>query len=606
MIEKLKLEQNPMSPVLETLKQVCPGAINEDGTVDFDVLKTELSDSITEGKRERYEFDWVGKENAKREYKRKIRKTLRPVVADSKNWETTKNLYIEGDNLDALKLLQKSYLRKVKMIYIDPPYNTGNDFVYCDDFAEDCKEYLDKKEVCDTDGNRLFVNKRDTGHYHSNWCNMMYPRLKMARDLLTNDGVIFISIDDHEVANLKKICDEIFGNERFVGMLIWKTKTAAKGVPTKNMLVTNHDYILVYQGKSQFRFNGEDRDVSKFSNPDNDPRGAWKADNMKSTVSTNVFSITDPNTGNVFTKNWAFSKESIDKMIAENKIIWPSSSDGTPRQKRFMNEMTNDTTPLRSLIGEFQSETATNKLKELFGGKKLFDFPKHVDLIKLLVKQATEADSLILDFFSGSATTAHAIMQLNADDAGTRKYIMVQFPEILEENSEAFKEGYTNLCEIGKERIRRAGEKIKAETPDKDLDIGFRVLRVDSSNMKDVYYKPSETSQTGLLDAVDNIKNDRTDMDLLFGVMIDCGLPLDMPIETKEVNGKKYYVVNGSDALVACFEENISEDLIREIASHKPMCAVFKDSSFAEAKDKVNVSEIFKSICGDDKALKIL
>jgi adenine-specific DNA-methyltransferase len=597
MIEKLKMEQNPMSPVLETLKQVCPGAVNEDGTVDFDVLKTELSDSITEGKRERYEFDWVGKENAKREYKRKIRKTLRPVVADSKNWETTKNLYIEGDNLDALKLLQKSYLRKVKMIYIDPPYNTGNDFVYCDDFAEDCKEYLDKKEVCDAEGNRLFVNKRDTGHYHSNWCNMMYPRLKMARDLLTNDGVIFISIDDNEVANLKKICDEIFGEKNFVGGLIHQR---AKGGGQAKHIVKGHDYILVY-GKNLVNVVLARKKVVQQKTYE--INGELYIKNTD--VVRKVFGKYDAALGDrrcfyeqLLEYKGDAKKAEIDKQIASGDLFLEENDRGMHTICRY-EKVADATSKLYSII-KVLSEEGKKELDDLRINN--FSYPKPTELLKQLVECVGGSDeTIILDFFSGSATTAHAIMQLNANDGGNRRFIMVQLPEKCDEGSR-----FANICEIGKERIRRAGEKIKAEHPDKDLDIGFRVLRVDSSNMKDVYYKPSETSQTGLLDAVDNIKNDRTDMDLLFGVMIDCGLPLDMPIETKEVNGKKYYVVNGSDALVACFEEHISEDLIREIASHKPMCAVFKDSSFAEAKDKVNVSEIFKSICGDDKALKIL
>lgn len=629
MTEKLKMEQNPMSPVLETIKQVCPGAVNDNGTIDFDVLKSELSDSVVEGQRERYEFDWVGKENAKREYRRKIRKTLRPQIEDSKNWKTTKNLYIEGDNLDALKLLQKSYLHKVKMIYIDPPYNTGNDFVYCDDFAEDCKQYLDKKEVCDADGNRLFVNKRDNGQYHSNWCNMMYPRLRIAKDLLTNDGVIFISIDDNEQANLRKICDEIFDESNFVIEFVWKCRNSLQH--EEPLVSKQTERICLYcKNKSTYSANKnicfnrvrKPFDATEYKNPDNDPRGPWLSSGKTRNDGRPSYTVTSP-TGVKFTKPWIPSPAEFKKWEDEGLIWWGKDGNSIPRKKSFLKDFKGNAISdilfdeyTDEVIGENNikrtkrweigtTESGTKGLKELFDATVVFDYPKPYTLIEFFCKIATNPDDIILDFFSGSATTAHAVMQLNAEDDGNRKFIMVQLPEPTAEDSEAFKAGYKNICEIGKERICRAGDKIVAETGKTDLDIGFRVLRVDSSNMKEVYYKPSDTQQSGLLDLVDNIEDGRTDMDLLFGVMVDCGLPLDMPIETKISHGKTYYVVNNAD-LIACFEDSISEDLIREIAEQKPICAVFKDSSFAEAKDKVNVSEIFKNFCGDDNCLKIL
>ncbi len=596
--------------------------------VDFDLLKQELSKEIVEGNDERYTLNWAGKKQAILTANSPINATLRPCREESVDFDNTKNLYIEGDNLNVLKLLRETYLGKVKMIYIDPPYNTGNDFVYEDDFATSAEEYLHNSKSYDEQGNKLFQNNDTNGRFHSDWLTMMYSRLKLSRDLLSDDGAIFISIDDIEYANMKRLLDEIFG-DTFEGNLIWKTKTAAKGVPPKNMLVTNHDYILVYSKRKEFQFKGEDRNLSSFSNPDNDPRGPWKADNMKSTISPNVFTIVDPNTGNTYTKNWAFSKESINKMISENKIIWPSDRDGTPRQKRFLYEMINETTPLRSLIGEFQSETATNKLKDLFDGQKLFDFSKHLDLMKLIILQANTENSIVMDFFSGSATTAHAVMQLNAEDGGNRKFIMVQLPEKCDEKSEAYKAGYKNICEIGKERIRRAGkliqqnarkkmyeeikEKTKAVQDDEkvvnliidktlaknepqwlNLDVGFRVLKLDSSCMKDIYYNPADLSQDLLARLEDNIKEDRSPEDLLFQVMLDMGVLFSSEIKTIDIQGKKVFNVNDGN-LVCCFDKDLTDDVVKEIAKMQPLYAVFRDSSMATDSVNVNFDQIFET-----------
>lgn len=618
MTEKLKMEQNPLSATAEKIKEICPGAVTREGKIDFEELKAALRDDVASDTIEKYEFTWVGKNTAKAEANRPIRKTLRPVIEDSKNWDTTQNLYIEGDNLDTLKLLQESYLGKVKMIYIDPPYNTGNDFVYCDEFSVGCEDYLDKKGHCDTDGNRLFVNTETNGRFHSDWCSMIYSRLKLARDLLSDDGVIFISIDDHEIANLRKICDEVFGEDNFESSIKYRRRSNQPNDATK-MIATVSEYCLVYAKDSDAlklkkAFGtvplSEER-LSSYTNPDNDPKGEWSSTPWCASRGQggSRYVITTP-TGVSYDEVWLGTKETFEKHLADGRIVFTSNGDGKPRKKIYKTEaMARGQAAIDFWVGDDVGDnlTATSELKQLFELDRIFDYSKPLKYIKTMLKiAAPNEEDIILDFFSGSATTAHAVMQLNAEDGGHRKFIMVQLPEKCEEDSEAFKAGYENICEIGKERIRRAGEKIKSENLDKDLDIGFRVLRVDSSNMKDVFYKPSDTTQKTLLDSIDNIKGDRSDMDLLFGVMVDCGLPLDMPIETRKCDGKKYYVVNGEDYLVACFEPEISEKLVYEIANLKPTIAVFRDSSFADAKDKVNVSEIFKNITGHDDCVKVL
>lgn len=618
MTEKLKMEQNPLSVTVEKIKEICSAAVTSEGKIDFEELKTALSDDVAADAIEKYEFTWVGKNAAKVEANRPIRKTLRPVVADSKDWDNTKNLYIEGDNLDALKLLQESYLGKVKMIYIDPPYNTGNDFVYCDEFAAGCEEYLDKKGQCDSDGNRLFKNTETNGRFHSDWCSMIYSRLKIARDLLSDDGVIFVSIDDHEVANLRKICDEIFGEDNFESSIKYRRRSNQPNDATK-MIATVSEYCLVYaKDSNELKLKkgfgtvplSEGR-LSSYTNPDNDPKGEWSSTPWCASRGQggSRYVITTP-TGVSYDEVWLGTKETFEKHLADGRIVFTSNGDGKPRKKIYKTEaMARGQAAIDFWVGDDVGDnlTATSELKQLFELDRIFDYSKPLKYIKTMLKiAAPNKDDVVLDFFSGSATTAHAVMQLNAEDGGNRRFIMVQLPEETAPKSEAAKAGYTNICEIGRERIRRAGEKIKAENPDKDLDVGFRVLRIDSTNMKDVYYKPSDTTQKTLLDAVDNIKADRSDMDLLFGVMVDCGLPLDMPIETKTCDGKKYYVVNGGDYLVACFEPEISEKLVYEIANLKPTIAVFRDSSFADAKDKVNVTEIFKNITGRDDCVKVL
>ena len=615
MIEKLELEQNPLSETVEKIREICPAAVTRDGKIDFEELKTSLATDVAEDTIEKYEFTWVGKNAAKAEANRPIRKTLHPVVADSKDWDNTKNLYIEGDNLDALKLLQESYLGKVKMIYIDPPYNTGNDFVYCDNFKMGCAEFIEKSGQCDADGNRLFANTKTNGRFHSDWCSMMYPRLKIARNLLTDDGVIFVSIDDHEQANLRKICDEVFGEDNFIAQVVWERAFAP--INLMKHFSPSHDYILCYAKNIETLVcNGiprTDETNDRYSNPDNDPRGVWSSSDISvgPAIEENIYEIITPSGRRVQPpagRSWRLSKQAFLERLQDNRIWFGPDGNGVPRIKRFLSELRKTgVTPMTiwkfSEVGH--SQDATQKLAKLFDGKKYFDYPKPVDLLKRCIALYSNTDSIILDFFSGSATTAHAVMQLNAEDGGNRRFIMVQLPEETDPKSEAAKAGYTNICEIGKERIRRAGEKIKAENPDKDLDIGFRVLRVDSDNMADIAKRPSDITQGQLKLDVENIVPERSDLDLLFGVMVDCGLMLDMPIETKQMDDKTYYVVNHGD-LVACFEKNIPEKLIYEIARMNPVCAVFRDSSFAEPKDKINLAEIFKNITGNDKCVKVL
>ncbi|MHC1694011.1 MAG: site-specific DNA-methyltransferase [Eubacteriales bacterium] len=589
---------------IDNLAALFPSVITEargaDGqlrrAVNFDKLRQLLGDTVAEGD-EAYEFTWVGKKAAIAEAGRPIRKTLRPCPEESKNWDTTENLYIEGDNLEVLKLLQESYLGKVKMIYIDPPYNTGNDFVYRDNFTQSKDEYEEEAGVYNEEGERLFHNTESNGRFHSDWCSMIYPRLTLARNLLRDDGVIFISIDDNEVAQLRKICDEVFGEANFIDIIVWEKKASAKGVPPRNMMVNVHEYLLAYQKSDKFKFIGEKRDEESdgFKNPDNDPRGPWRMSNIKSTTKPieEAFTIIDPNTGREYTNTWAFSKESLEKMIAEDRILW---KDTLPKQKEFMLEMTNENKAIKSSWGVFDAQSTTVFLKKLIPEVQ-FENPKPIPLMKYLLGVVVIGNDLILDFFSGSATTAQAVMQLNAEDNGSRKFIMVQLPEVCTEDTEAVKAGYKNICEIGKERIRRAGDKIKADNKDKEgignLDIGFRVLKLDSTNMKDVYYSADEYDQTMLGDLESNIKDDRSDMDLLYGCLLDWALPLSMPHTQEQIEGVTIHTYNDGD-LIACFAERVSEKVVREIARRQPLRIVFRDSSFASSPEKINVEEIFK------------
>ena len=602
---------------LEALRQIAPSAFTEvrgaDGEltqkVDFKVLRELLGDAIADADEESFGFQWVGKQQAKRAAAEPTRQTLRPVVDDSVDWDTTENLYIEGDNLEVLKLLQRAYLGKVKMIYIDPPYNTGNDFVYEDDFAMSGEEMDEAMGNVDEEGNRLRRNLDSNPRYHSDWCSMIYSRLLVARTLLANDGVIFISIDDNEVHHLRKICDEVFGAGNFLAQVVWERAYAP--INLMKHFSPSHDYIVCYAKDVDLAIcNGIPRSSeadARYSNPDNDPRGVWQSDNLSvgPAIEANIYPITTPS-GRVVEppagRSWSLSANAFAERLRQNRIWFGSDGNGVPRMKRFLSELRKTgVTPMT--IWKYEevghSQDATKALAGIFDGKKYFDYPKPVDLIKRCISLYSSPDSLILDFFSGSATTAHAVMQLNAEDGGKRKYICVQLPEETPEGSEARKAGYETICEIGKERIRRAGKKIKEEAGlmGQDLDTGFRVLRTDSSNMEDVYFEPAGLEQQNLFTQVDSVKTDRSELDLLFGCMVDWGVELSYPLRTEEVDGKHLHIVN-EGALVACFDKEISVEAVSRIAELKPLRVIFREECFATDADKLNIYEKFKQFCG--------
>ena len=656
-MEKMKMQsENLVDENVEFIGKKFPNCIvegkNDNGEVvkmvDFDLLKQELSKVLVEGNQERYVMNWPDKRQAILTANAPISKTLRPVVADEvkptgcdsngqaylssgsvgKDGTLSKfdseNLYIEGDNLDVLKLLRETYLNKIKMIYIDPPYNTGNDFVYEDDFAIDTEEYLQRSNQVDEQGNRLAVNNESNGRFHTDWLNMIYPRLKIARDLLTDDGVIFISIDDNEQANLKKICDEIFGPCNFVGIAPRKTRGSAT-TQGDNELQKLNDYLLIYfknksiskfnlkiVGEKQYPYSDERGEYYIVPMQDNGPNGTrearpnlwypiYKTNEGKLTYNKPDYECETflplPHQNKDGCWMWSkskFDKDNADLIIHNNKVYIKHYYSELEDQNKYQRE--------RMWLEDFQNAKGTLVVNDLFKEKGLFSNPKPLELLKWCLKNATNKSDIILDFFSGSATTAHAVMQLNAEDGGNRKFIMVQLPEITDEKSEAYKAGYRNICEIGKERIRRAGKKIKEENQMTalNLDIGFRVLKLDSSNMKDVYYSPSETKQSNLLDLVTNIKEDRSAEDLLFQVMLDMGVELSKEIEKKTINDKTVYIVGEYDEesapnLVCCFDENISEEVVTEIAKLKPLYAVFRDSSFASDSISVNFDQIFET-----------
>jgi len=610
-MEKLKMMTRDLTQSnIEKIAQLFPNVItktrDENGelkqAIDFELLKQELSKEIVEGDKERYQLTWPGKRQAILLANQPIYKTLRPVKEDSVNWDTTENLYIEGDNLEVLKLLQESYLNKVKCIYIDPPYNTGKDFLYKDNFKQDINEYLEESGQRDENGNRLFQNTDANGRFHSDWLSMMYPRLKLARNLLSEDGVIFISIDDNEVHNLRKMCDELFGKGNFLTCIVWQK--AFSPINTRKHFSPNHDFILCYaKNIDRININGISRDAvtdSRYSNPDNDPRGLWTSGDLSvgPVVSDKVYEIITPSGRKILPPEgrcWVLTKERFEEYLYDNRIWFGKDGNNVPRIKRFLSEVKKDITPMtiwsREDVGDNQE--STRELKELFKDA-IFNNPKPTRLLKQLIYIGSNKEDIILDFFSGSATTAHAVMQLNAEDGGNRKYIMVQLPEKCDKKSEAYKAGFKNICEIGKERIRRAAKKIKEET-DADIDYGFRVFRVDSTNMKDVYYNPNQLRQEKLRLFVSNIKDDRTGEDLLIQEMLELGLELSLPMETKKMHGKKVHFVAGN-SLVACFDENVPEELVRKLAQEKPLKVVFRDSSFKDDAARINVEEIFKMI----------
>ena len=632
--------------------------------INFDILKQMLSKEVIDGD-EAYEFTWVGKKAAMLEANKPIRKTLRPCSEESVNWDTTENLYIEGDNLEVLKLLQESYLGKVKMIYIDPPYNTGNDFIYKDDFSQSVDEYEAESGQVDEEGTRLFKNSETNGRFHSDWCSMIYSRLMVARNLLSEDGVIFISIDDNEVENLKRLCDETFGETNFVATIPWRKRTAKSDVPFG--ISQDYEWIVVYAKSENFRASIEGGSRKYYETPDF-PNRPWRIHDItcQRTASerpNSYFTMVNPKNGQEFPCNpnsvWRITKDTFQTYYDNNEIVFPGEYEflkiSKPVQRYFKDkDMQKDgenfgriavSTKLPDDIG--MSQDGTKEIKSIFNSLP-FSYPKSYKLLNYLIKISSDKDAIILDFFSGSATTAHAVMQLNAEDGGKRKFIMVQLQEPCDEKSEAYKAGFKNICEIGKERIRRAGKKIleemskntpfdkggcpqsgqgdfnslnvdekispsalQAATPlyergldngsnNASLDVGFRVFKLDDSNMKDVYYSADEYSQKTLSDLESNIKEDRTDLDLLFGCLLEWGLPLSMPYSSEKIEGFNVHTYNDGD-LIACFDANIPESVIKEIAKRTPLRAVFRDSSFADSPSKINVSEIFKLISPNTK-----
>ena len=577
--------------------------------VNFELLKQMLSPDVVDGD-EAYEFTWVGKKAAIVEANKPIRKTLRPCVAESKDWDNTENLYIEGDNLEVLKLLQESYLGKVKMIYIDPPYNTGNDFIYADDFKMESEEWKVESGEWSEEGDRLFKNTDTNGRFHSDWCSMIYSRLMLARNLLTDDGVIFISIDDNEVDNLRKICSEVFGATNFIATYLKQSKVG--GGSDSKFVVKEHEYCLVYAKSinltAEMFIEHNEEYLKRYKEIDEKGRFFWDTFARPGLKNPIHYDIIAPD-GTVLNYGWIHGKERFEQEQKEGIVRIVKKKDGSwsVQFKQYLN--LSGKKP-RSMTMDFGgSIEGKNEVGSVFESEKTFSYPKSTKFIKTLLSTIDCKDSLILDFFSGSATTAHAVMQLNAEDGGHRKFIMVQLPEKCDEKSEAYKAGYKNICEIGKERIRRAGEKILKEqlannnstlnSPNSKLDIGFRVLKLDSTNMKDVYYAPCDYDQDFLHQLESNIKDDRTDLDLLFGCLIDWGLPLSLPYKSEQIDGCTVHTYNDGD-LIACFDAKIPESVVKEIAQRKPLRAVFRDSGFASSPEKINVFEIFKLYMPED------
>ncbi len=615
-MDKLKLQtKNVADENFELLSKLFPNALTEaiigydeegkaivDRAIDVDVLRQEISCAVVEGKDERYQFTWPDKKKAILNANAPVSETLRPCREESVDFDNTENLYVEGDNLDVLKLLQETYLGKIKMIYIDPPYNTGSDLIYNDNYSETIDRYVANSNQFDEEGNRLVQNTESNGRFHTDWLNMIYPRIKLSKNLLTEDGVLFISIGDEEVDNMRKLCDEIYGRNNLVGVLLWKKKTNGNNM---GYLPAVHDYILCYAKNisliSDMGFPITQEYISKtFSNPDNDERGLWTTTDLSANHKGPYFPIKNPNTGEVHYppkgRYWVFNEKEVKSRILDGRIIFGKNGNGRPVQKVFLSNRKLSKIRVDSWWDDKgMNEDATEELTTLFGEAKLFTHPKPSKLLYNIQKLYLENDDIIIDFFSGSATTANATMLLNAEDKAKRRFIMVQLPELTDKSSEAYQAGYHNICEIGKERIRRAGKKILEENPDaKGLDIGFRVLKLDSTNMKEVYYTPSETQQALFDMYTDNIKEDRTPEDLLFQVMLDLGVLLSSKIEETEIAGKK--VFNVADGfLIACFDNTITDEVVKAVAQRKPYYAVFRDSCMADDSVATNFEQIFAS-----------
>ena len=618
-MEKLKMQSlDVVGSNIKKIQQLFPNCVTErlgkDGkpelAIDFEKLQAELSNEIIGEGEERYQFTWPDKRAANRLANTPTTMTLRPCREESVDFDHTQNLYIEGDNLDVLKVLRETYLGKVKMIYIDPPYNTGNDFVYNDDFAQSRSEFEETSGLFDEEGNQTIDpmqrNTESNGRFHTDWLNMIYPRLKVARDLLSEDGVIFISIDDNEVENLKKNCSEIFGESNFVANVIWKHTQQSKN--DELYFSRQYNHTLCYSKDKlrlkRFYFDRTDEDNKNYKNPDNDPKGLWRSGDVRSPNyrKTLCYNIIAPN-GNMIPppeNGWRWSKDSFNEKIATGEIIFKDDYSGIIR-KIYLSDQPGRTPENLWDDKRFGStRQAASMIKDLFDGKQVFDTPKPIELIKNMLYLVSKGCDIILDFFSGSATTAHAVMQLNAEDGGNRKFIMVQLPEKTDEKSEAYKAGYKNICEIGKERIRRAGKKIKEENKDKEgiekLDTGFRVLKLDSSNMNDVYYTPEDFDKHTLFS--ENVKSDRTPEDLLFQVMLDLGIELSAKIESRQIAGKTVYLVDDY-YLVACFDSDVTEATITEIAKLHPVYFVMRDASAANDSVIDNFEQLFEAYSKD-------
>ena len=623
-MNKLKMHSPNLTQAnIDKLAQLFPNCVAEargtDGevkrSIDFDQLRQELSTSIVEGPQERYQLNWPGKREALLTANAPIAKTLRPCREESVDFDTTQNLFIEGDNLDALKLLQETYLNKVKMIYIDPPYNTGNDFIYEDDFAEDSDGYLERSNQKDVTGNRMVANTEANGRFHSDWLTMMYPRLKLARNLLSEDGAIFISIDDNEQANLKRLCDEIFGEDNFIAHVVWQKKYAPQNDAT--YFSAMHDHILVYaklakstkndaQGWSLDLLPRTESQNDAYKNADNDPRGPWKSGDLsvKTYSSKTDYSITTPS-GRVVrppeSRCWVVSEDRFKELVAENRVWFGIDGNNVPSAKRFLSEVKDGIVPVTWWTYQEcgHNQDAKKELKDLFTGAEMgaiFDTPKPTKLISRMLNLATKSDpnALVLDFFAGSGTTGQAVSEMNLTDGGHRKYILVQLPEVIENST-------FTIAELTKERLRRAGKKVRTESVGKPgidkLDVGFRVLKIDSSNMKEVFYTPDTVSQDLLSDQVNNIREDRTAEDLLFQVLLDWGVDLALPITQETIAGKTVYFVDanlGMPALAACFDTGVTEEFCKLLAKREPLRAVFRDAGFANDSVKINVEQIFK------------
>ena len=618
-MDKLRMQSsNGVEDNITKIAQLFPDCVTETvdersgqpkHLIDFEKLKQNLSDSVMSERAERYQFTWPDKSKAILLANSPINATLRPCREDSVDFDNTQNLYIEGDNLDVLKCLKETYLHKVKMIYIDPPYNTGNDFVYEDDFAQSSVEYLANSGQFDEQGNRMFTNAESNGRFHTDWLNMIYPRLNVARDLLTGEGVRVISMGENEVENLRKVCDEVFGEQNFIATLIWERAFAPKN--DAKFISSSHDYIVMCAKRIEnFKIGRLERTQeanARYSNPDNDPRGVWTSGDMlvKTYNKSCDYPITTPS-GKIVNpvpgRCWRFSEESFLEKVKDNRIWFGPEGNGVPRVKRFLSELKFEGMAPTSILFHKEvghSQEGSKEVTALFGDKGVFDGPKPVRLLQRLLTLANLDDnSIILDFFSGSASTAHAVMKMNAEKQKHCPFIMVQLPEHISEKKK--EQGYETVCEIGKERIRRAGKKIKEESPltTQDLDTGFRVLKLDSTNMQDIYYSPKDISQADLFSQVDNVKPDRTGEDLLFQVMLELGATLDSKIETTTVAGKTIYNV-AEGYLVACFDPDVTDDVVKSIAQMQPAYAVLRDTSMKDDSTATNFEQIFKTYSPD-------